>query len=210
MAHRPASSFASEQISVGAWVPANGLVLAAHVVQYPPCEGIPLIRTRDHGVHLRPGFVLAFSLSLAYPVVKGSIHIPLNQILLHIRERVLRFSVVNGENREAVPPGLRYHSVDKYEVRGVGLFQAPIHTVELRWPSLRWHGLSLSVVIDTLPSRYYNLVQAHVGHRHPPTRVPSSSLHPIGTRRTPLEWSLPIFATALGMSILGQCPPIRP
>ena len=47
-----------------------------------------------------------------------------------------------GENRKALPPGLRYDAVDTHEVRGVGLFKAPIHIVEFRWPSLGWHGLS--------------------------------------------------------------------
>ena len=38
-------------------------------------------------------------------------------------------------------------------LRGVGLIKAPIHIVEFRRPSLGWHGLSLSVLIDTLSSR---------------------------------------------------------
>ena len=58
-----------------------------------------------------------------------------------------------GGNRKALPPWLRYDAVDTHEVRGVGLIKAPIHIVELRWLSLGWHGLSLSVLIDTLSSR---------------------------------------------------------
>ena len=67
--------------------------MAGNVVQYPPYEGIPIA----DGVNLPPGFVLAFPLSVGYPVVKGSIHIPLNQIELLIGEEVLRFTDVNRE-----------------------------------------------------------------------------------------------------------------
>ena len=88
-----------------------------------------------------------------FPVVKGLIHIPLNQIQLLFCEGVLRFSDVNRGNRKALPPWLCYDAVDTDEVRGVGLIKAPIHIVEFRWPSLGWHGLSLSVLIDTLSSR---------------------------------------------------------
>ena len=70
------------------------------------------------------------------------IHIPLNQVQLLFSEEVLWFSDVNRGNRKALPPGLCYDVVDTHEVRGVGLFKAPIHIVEFRWPSLGWHGLS--------------------------------------------------------------------
>ena len=153
MAQRAISGLASEQVAVGGRVPADLLVLAGHVIQYPPYEGIPIIGTRDDRVHFPPGFVLALALTLASPVVKGLIHIPLNQIQLLFSEGVLRFSDVNRGNRKALPPGLRYDAVDTHEVCGVGLFKAPIHIVEFRWPSLGWHGLSLSVLIDTLSSR---------------------------------------------------------
>ena len=90
---------------------------------------------------------------LGYPVMKGSIHVPLNQIQLLIREEVLRFPNVNGGNREALPPRLRNDAVDTHKVRGVALLQAIIHIVEFCWPSLGWNGLSLGVLIDTLPRR---------------------------------------------------------
>ena len=99
------------------------------------------------------GFVLAFPFSLVCPVMKWSIHVPLNQIQFLVRKIVLRFNNVNGRNCEALPLRLRDHAVDTHEVRGVGLFEAPIHIVEFRWPSLGWHRLSLSVLIDTLSSR---------------------------------------------------------
>ena len=153
MAQRAISGLASEQITIGGWVPADRLVLAGHVVQHPRYEGIPIIGTRDDGVHFPPGFVLALALTLAFPVVKGLTHIPLNRIQLLFSEGVLRFSDVNRGNLEALPPWLRYHAVDTHEVRGVRLIKAPIHIVEFRWPSLGWHGLSLSVLIDTLSSR---------------------------------------------------------
>ena len=95
----------------------------------------------------------ALALTLATPVVKGLIHIPLNQIQLLFCEGVLRFSDVNRGNRKALPPWLCYDAVDTHEIRGVGLIKAPIHIVEIRRPSLGWHGLSLSVLIDTLSSR---------------------------------------------------------
>ena len=134
-------------------VAAYWLVLAGHVVQHPLYEGIPIIGTGDDGVHFPPGFVLALALTLVSPVVKGLIHIPLNQIPLFFSEGVLRFSDVNRGDRKALLPWLRYDAVDTHEVRGVGLFKAPIHIVEFRGPSLGWHGLSLSVLIDTLSSR---------------------------------------------------------
>ena len=52
----------------------------------------PASGTRDDRVHFPPGFVLAFALTLASQVVKGLIHIPLNQIQLLFREGVFRFS----------------------------------------------------------------------------------------------------------------------
>ena len=84
MAPQPIWGLASEHITISGLVPANWLVLTGRVVQYPPYEGIPIIRTRDDGARFPPGFVLAFALSLGYPVVKGSIHVPLNQIQLLI------------------------------------------------------------------------------------------------------------------------------
>ena len=78
---------------------------------------------------------------------------PLDQIQLLFSEGVFRFSDVNGENRKALPPWLCYDAVDTHEIRGIGLIKAPIHIVEFLWPSLGWHGLSLSVLIDTLSSR---------------------------------------------------------
>ena len=153
MAHRPVSGFASEQVTVGGWIPANRLFLAGHVVQYPPYKGILVIRTPGDGVHFPPGFILAFCLSLTYAVLKGSIHMPLNQIQLLIRQKALRFANVNAGNREALPPGLRYHAIDRHEVRGLGLFQAPIHIVKCCRPSLGWQRLSLRALIDTLSSR---------------------------------------------------------
>ena len=153
MAYRPISGLAAEQITIGGWVPANRLFLTRHVVQHPPYEGIPIIGTRDDGVHFPLGFVLALLLSLGYAVVKGSIHNPLNKIQFLIRQKVHRFTNVNEGNHKAMPPRLRNHAVDSHEIHGVGLFQAPIQTVEFRWPSLRWHGLYLSVLIDTLSSR---------------------------------------------------------
>ena len=85
--------------------------------------------------------------------MKGLIHILLNQIQVLFCEEVFRYSDVNRGNRKALPPWLRYDAVDTHEVRGVGLIKAPIHIVEFHWPSLGWHGLSLSVLIDTLSSR---------------------------------------------------------
>ena len=87
--------------------------------------------------------------------MKGLIHIPLNQIPLLFSEGVfgVRFFDVNRGNRKALPPRFCYDTVDTHEVRGVGLIKAPIHIVEFCWPSLGWHGLSLSVLIDTLSSR---------------------------------------------------------
>ena len=38
--------------------------------------------TGDDGIHFPPGFVLALGRTLVSPVVKGLIHIPLNQIQL--------------------------------------------------------------------------------------------------------------------------------
>ena len=104
-------------------------------------------------MHFPPGFVLALALTLVSPVVKGLIDIPLNQIQLLFSEGVLRFSDVNRGNTKALPPWLRYDAVDTHEVRSVGLFKAPIHIVEFCSPSLGWHWLSLSVLIDTLSSR---------------------------------------------------------
>ena len=123
------------------------------MVQHPLYESIPIIGTRDDRVHFPTGFVLALALTLASPVVKGLIHITLNQIKLFFSEGVPRFSDVNRGNRKALPLLLRYDTVDTHEVRGVGLFKAPIHIVEFRWPSLGWHGLPLRVLIDTLSSR---------------------------------------------------------
>ena len=153
MAQRAISGLASEQIAVGGWVTPNWLVLAGQVVQHPLHEGVPIIGAREDRVHFPPGFVLALALTLVSPVVKGLIHIPLNQIQLLFREGVFRFSDVNRGNRKALPPWLCYDAVDSDEVRGVGLIKAPIHIVEFRWPSLGWHGLSLSFLIDTLCSR---------------------------------------------------------
>ena len=42
--------------------------------------------------------------------------------------------------------------VDTHEVRGIGLFQDAIHIVEFWWPSLGWHGLSFTVLIDAVSS----------------------------------------------------------
>ena len=123
------------------------------MVQYPPYEGIPIIGTRDDRVHFPPASVLALAFTLASLVVKGLIHLPLNQIQLLFCEGVFRFSDDNGGNRKALPLWLRYDAVDTHEVCGVGLIKAPIHIVEFRWPSLGGHGLSLSVLIDTLSSR---------------------------------------------------------
>ena len=123
------------------------------MVKYPPYEGIPIIGTTDDGVHFPPGFLLAFPLTPASPVVEELIHIPLNQVQLLFSEEVLRFSDVDEGNCKALPPRLAYDAVDTHEVRGVGLFKASIHIVEFPWPSLGWHGLSLSVLIDTLSSR---------------------------------------------------------
>ena len=123
------------------------------MVQHPLHEGVPIIGTRDDRVHFPPGSVLALALTLATPVVKGLIHIPLNQIQLLFCEGVFRFSDVSRGNRKALSPWLCYDAVDTDEVRGVGLIKAPIHIVEFRWSSLGWHGLSLSVLIDTLSSR---------------------------------------------------------
>ena len=53
------------------------------------------------------GFVLALAVTLASPVVKGLIHIPLNQVQLLLSEEVLRFSDVNRGNRK------------EYRVRGI-------------------------------------------------------------------------------------------
>ena len=153
MAQRAISGLASEQVAVSGWVSADWLVLAGHEVQYPPYEGIPIKGTRDDRVHFPPGSVLALALTLASSVVAGLIHITLNQIKLLLSEGVFRFPDVNRSHRKALPPGLCYDAVDTHEVCGVGLIKAPIHLVEFRWPSLGWHGLSLSVLIDTLSSR---------------------------------------------------------
>ena len=80
MAHQPVSGLAAEQITIGVRVPANRLVLAAGLVHQPRYEGVPIIGTRHDGLQFPPGFVLPFQLSLGHPVVKGSIHILLNQI----------------------------------------------------------------------------------------------------------------------------------
>ena len=88
VANRPISGLASEQIAIGGWVPADRLVFARYVVQHPLYEGVSVIGTRDDVVHFPPGFVLAFSLSLAYRAVKVLIHIPLNLVRLLIREEV--------------------------------------------------------------------------------------------------------------------------
>ena len=72
--------------------PAVGL-MGGHVVQYPPYQGIPIIGTRENGVHFPPGFVLAVPLLLGYPDMKGLIHIP--QIELFFREEVFQFTDVN-------------------------------------------------------------------------------------------------------------------
>ena len=153
MAQRAISGLASEQIAVGGWVTPDWLVLAGNMIQHPLHEGIPIIGTGDDRVHFPPGFVLALALTLVSPVVKGLIHIPLNQIQLLLSEGVFRFSDVNREKRKTLSPWLCYDAVDTDEVRGVGPIKAPIHIVEFRWPSLGWHGLSLSVLIDTLSSR---------------------------------------------------------
>ena len=63
-------------------------------------------------MHIPPVFVLAFSVSVGYPVMKGLIHIPLNQVQPLITEGVLRFGNVNGGDCEALPPGLCYHADD--------------------------------------------------------------------------------------------------
>ena len=84
MVHRPILGLAAEQITIGGSVPPNWLVLAGNVIQYPPYEGIPVVGTRNDGVRFPPGFVLAVPFSLSYPVMKGSVHIPLNQIQLLI------------------------------------------------------------------------------------------------------------------------------
>ena len=132
MAQRAISGLASEQVAVGGWVAAYWLVLAGHVVQHPLYEGIPIIGTRDDGIHFPPGFVLALALTLVSPVVKGLIHIPLNQVQLLFSEGVLRFTDVNRGNRKALPPWLRYDAVDTHEVRGFGPFKAPIHISGIR------------------------------------------------------------------------------
>ena len=64
-----------------------------------PWKGIPVIGTRDDGFHFPQVFVEAFFLSLAYPVLKGTIHISLNQIQLLIREKIHRVANVSGGNR---------------------------------------------------------------------------------------------------------------
>ena len=84
MAFRSISGFASGQITISGWVPANSLVLTEHVVQHPPYKGISIIGTRDDGVHFPPGLVLAFPLPLSYAVVKGLIHVALTQMQLLI------------------------------------------------------------------------------------------------------------------------------
>ena len=112
--------------------------------------------------------------SLAFPVVKGSIQIPLHQIQLRIREKVLRFADDNGGHHEALLLGLRYHANDTHEVRGVSPSQAPINIVEFRLPSLRRYGLSLSVLIDTLSSRQEDHVQGQI--RQPDHPICSTSL----------------------------------
>ena len=135
------------------------------MVQYPPNKGISVVGTTDDSVHFSPGFILAFPLSLAYPVMKGLMHVPLDQIQLLIREEVLRFANIYGGNRETLPSRLRNHAVDTHEVRGIGLFQARIHIVEFSWQPLWLHRLSLSIRIDTLSSRSDNLDQGHIGQR---------------------------------------------
>ena len=79
----------SGKVTAGDWATANQLILAGHVAPNPLYEDMSVIGTRDDGAQFRPGFNLAFSLPLAYAVVKRSIHIPLNQIQLLIREKVL-------------------------------------------------------------------------------------------------------------------------
>ena len=92
MALRGISGLASEQITVRGSVPASGLVLVQHVVQYPRLtyEGIPVIGNKDNGFYFPQGIVLVFFLSLAYPVMKELIHVPLSKIQLPVREKVLR------------------------------------------------------------------------------------------------------------------------
>ena len=108
MAHQGILVLASEKITVVKWASADWLILVGHVVQYLTYEGIPNIGTRDYGVHFPKGFAVASSLALVYSVMKWSIHIPLNQIMLLIQGKVRRWNVVYGKNCEAVPPGLRY------------------------------------------------------------------------------------------------------
>ena len=102
MAQRAISGLASEQVAVGGWVASDWLVLAGHVVQHPLYEIIPIIGTRDDRVHFPPSFVLALALTLVSPVVKGLIHIPLNQIQLLFSEGVLRFSDVNRGKPQSI------------------------------------------------------------------------------------------------------------
>ena len=116
------SVLAPEHITVGGGMAANRLMLAGNVIQHPLYEGVSVVGTRDDGVHFPPGFVVAFYLLLPYPVMEGSIHVPLNQIQLLFRKKLLGFADVNGGNRKALPPRLRYQAVDTHEVRGRGLF----------------------------------------------------------------------------------------
>ena len=74
----------------------NWLILAGHVAQHPADEGIIVVGTRDNGVHVPPGFVLAFSLSLAYAVRKRSTHIPLKQIPLLIGQEASDLPMSTG------------------------------------------------------------------------------------------------------------------
>ena len=103
MPNWPISGLAAEQITVSGCAPADRLGLAGDVVQYPPYQGIAIIGTRDEDVHFPPSFVLAFPISLCYPVMKGSGNVPLNQIQLLIREEVLRFANVNVYKRQNRP-----------------------------------------------------------------------------------------------------------
>ena len=84
MAYQPISVLAAEKITISGWVPANRFVLTGHVVQHPPYKDVPIILTRDDGFHFPRGFVMAFPLWLVYQVLKGLIHVALNQIQLLI------------------------------------------------------------------------------------------------------------------------------
>ena len=72
---------------------------------------------------------------------------------------------IHQSNREALPSKVRNHVVDRHEVRAIGLYQAPIHILEFRRPSPAGHGLSPSVLTDTLSSRWNDIVQGYVGQR---------------------------------------------